>query len=434
MDTDFREGAREAGSARWRSPLREGGGRGEVDCIVAARGAASRNDKLVRAKESARVGVVRRGGELFGVGGGEGGGGFWRLVRSSAGRGLRRRRPSSRDRLGFGEGAEAEAEFEGAAGEVAHLLAFMPFAFADAFGDGGGETDDDAVVARAAHDAEGVGENFSRGEIGGAFERGLGGGDVGDAREGEGAEGGALEVEGDEIPEVFAVGQVVGADAAGGFFRVAGFAVGEGDFPRAEDGGAEGVEDGEVGFADADVFEGDGAKFVGGGEGNFVAEAAGEFFEGDLKLAVKRGAAVLLEGALGDEEGEEFAFGDVDGGKGVDGVGVAVGLDAGVEFDGEFEAVAHEGEVADDGFAGDFEGADEVRAVDEGAAAELVVDAHHAFGAGGRSWGKAENERAGKWKGGNGERQRRRGGIFLNVESWKTGNGGKRNEGRGRAI
>ncbi len=255
----------------------------------------------------------------------------------------------------------------------------MPFAFADAFGDGGGKADDDAVVAGAAHDAEGVGEEFFRGEIGGAFEGDFGDGGVGDAREGESAEGGALEVEGDEIPEILAVGQVVGADAAGGFFRVAGFAVGEGDFLRAEDGGAEGVEDGEVGFADADVFEGDGAKFVGGGEGNFVAEAAGKFFEGDLELAVERGAAVLLQGALGDEEGEEFAFGDVDGGKGVDGVRVAVGLYLGVELDGEFEAVAHEGEVADDGFAGDFEGADEVGAVDERAAAELVVDAHHAF-------------------------------------------------------
>ena len=67
---------------------------------------------------------------------------------------------------------------------------------------------------------------------------------------------------------------------------------------------------------------------------------------------------------MGDEEGEEFALGDVDGGKGVDGVGVAVGLDLGVEFDGQGEAVAHEGDVADDGFAGNLEGAHEVGAVD----------------------------------------------------------------------
>jgi hypothetical protein len=60
--------------------------------------------------------------------------------------------------------------------------------------------------------------------------------------------------------------------------------------------------------------------------------------------------------------------------------------------------------VADDGFAGDFEGADEVGAVDERAAAELVVDAHHAFegragelGAGGGHGGAEEGEKEG-WR------------------------------------
>jgi len=314
--------------------------------------------------------------------------------------------PAQDPLFSLAEGAEAEAEFEGAAGEVAHFLALVPLAFADALGDGGGEADHNAVVAAAAHDAEGVGEEFLRGEIGGAREGGFGDGDVVDAREGEGAQGGAFEIEGDEIPEVLAVGQMVGAHAAHGFLRVAGFAVGEGDFLRAEDGGAEGVEHGEIGLADADVFEGDGAEFVGGGKGNFVAEAAGEFFEGDFELTVERGAAVLFEGALGDEEGEELALGDVDRGKGVDGVGVAVGLDLGVELDGELEAVAHEGDVADDGLAGNFEGADEVGAVDESAAAEFVVDAHHAFEgrAGGERkrgrHGEGQRGKVGKGKGG----------------------------------
>ncbi len=217
-----------------------GAGRGEMDFFVAARGAAFRNDKQGR-----RTGVgspasrLLQGAGLFGVSGGEGGGGFLDAgAEFGGGEDFGGGAPAQDPLLGFGEGAEAEAEFEGAAGEVAHLLTFVPFAFADAFGDGGGEADDDAVVAGAAHDAEGVGEEFFRGEIGGAFEGDFGGCDVGDAREGEGAEGGALKVEGDEIPEVFAVGQVVGADAARGFFRVAGFAVGEGDFLRAEDGGA----------------------------------------------------------------------------------------------------------------------------------------------------------------------------------------------------
>ncbi len=121
---------------------------------------------------------------------------------------------------------------------------------------------------------------------------------------------------------------------------------------------------------------------------------------------MERGAAVLLEGALRDEEGEEFAFGDVDGGKRVDGVGVAVGLNLGIELDGEFEAVAHESEVADHGFAGDFEGADEVRAVDEGAAAELVVDAHHAL-----------EGRAGELGAGGGHLARKRGRLACKIHT-----------------
>ncbi len=270
----------------------------------------------------------------------------------------------------------------------------MPLAFTDALGDGGREADHDTVIAGAAHDAEGVGEELLRGEIGGARERGLGDGDVVDAREGEGAQGGALQIEGDEIPEVFPVGQMVGAHAAGGRCGVAGFAIREGDLMRAQDGSAEGVEDGEVGFTDADVFERDGAKFVGGREGDFVAEAAGKFFEGDFELMVKRGALILLEGALGDEEGEEFAFGHVDGGKGVYRVSVAVGEDLGVEFDGEFETIAHEGDVADDGLPGNLEGAHEVRTIDEGAAPELVVDTQHTFE------GRAGELGTGVWHGG----------------------------------
>jgi hypothetical protein len=298
----------------------------------------------------------------------------------------------------FGESAEAEAEFEGAVGKVAHFLGFVPFAFADALGDGGGEADDDPVVAGAAEDAEGAGEEFFGREIGGAGEGFPGGGDVGDAREGEGAEGVAFEIVTDEIPEVFAIGEVVGVDAAGGFFRVSRFSIREGDLVLVEDGGAEGVENGEVGFTEADVFEGDGLEFVGGRKGNAVAEAAGEFFEGDLELAVEGRAAILLEGALGDEEGEEFAFGDVDGGEGGDGLGVAVGLDLRVEFDGKLEAIAHEGDVADDGFARDLEEAHEFGAVGQRAAAELVVDLEHALegragelGAGGGHRAVSEN-------------------------------------------
>ena len=91
-------------------------------------------------------------GDSRSVGLGEGGDGFLE-ARAELGRGedFGGGAPAQDPLLGFGERAEAEAEFEGAAGEVAHFLALVPLAFADALGDGGREADHDTVVAGAAH-------------------------------------------------------------------------------------------------------------------------------------------------------------------------------------------------------------------------------------------------------------------------------------------
>jgi len=91
------------------------------------------------------------------------------------------------------------------------------------------------------------------------------------------------------------------------------------------------------------------------------------------------GTAVLLEGLFGDEQGEEFAFGDLEGGEGFDGAGVMVTEAGGVVGDGEVEAVAHELDVAEDGLGADFEGIGEVGGVGVFAGTDGGVDAHHPF-------------------------------------------------------
>jgi SAM-dependent methyltransferase len=53
----------------------------------------------------------------------------------------------------------------------------------------------------------------------------------------------------------------------------------------------------------------------------------------DPSVTVRRECAIALKGLAGDEKGEQFALGDIDGGEGGDGVGVAIGVDQRVELD-----------------------------------------------------------------------------------------------------
>jgi len=94
---------------------------------------------------------------------------------------------------------------------------------------------------------------------------------------------------------------------------------------------------------------------------------------------VKRRAFVLFDGATGDEQRHEFAFGDLHGGKRVYWVRVAVGVELGIELYRQVEPVAHEGDVAYDGLARDIEVVDELSGIDRCGAPQFLVDAEHAF-------------------------------------------------------
>jgi hypothetical protein len=83
-----------------------------------------------------------------------------------------------------------------------------------------------------------------------------------------------------------------------------------------------------------------------------------------------------------NEQREQFPFAHLDGGKGRDRMGVAVGVDLRVELDGELEPVAHEGDVADDGLARHLQLLGELGAIGEGAPAQFLVDAKHALDGG----------------------------------------------------
>jgi hypothetical protein len=90
------------------------------------------------------------------------------------------------------------------------------------------------------------------------------------------------------------------------------------------------------------------------------------------------GAAVLLEGFLGDEEGDDLAFGHGEGGEGGDLAGVVESAVEGAILEGEVHAVAHEVHIALDGLGRDLEFVGEGVAIGVGAALDEFVEAKHA--------------------------------------------------------
>ena len=101
--------------------------------------------------------------------------------------------------------------------------------------------------------------------------------------------------------------------------------------------------------------EGDGLLPVGDVERDGVGQGGGHFLEGADQGPLEGGAAVLLQGFFRHEQGEQFALGDLQGGEIADFLGVMVAFVRGVVGQGQFQPVAHEFQVAVDGFGADLQ-------------------------------------------------------------------------------
>jgi hypothetical protein len=95
------------------------------------------------------------------------------------------------------------------------------------------------------------------------------------------------------------------------------------------------------------------------------------FFEGS--------ASVLSEHLLGDKEGENFSFADLEKGKGLDYFGISEGVAGGVVLEREVEAISHKIEIALNGFIGDLKLAAQFLAVDHLLGGEEIVKTLHSF-------------------------------------------------------
>ena len=147
-----------------------------------------------------------------------------------------------------------------------------------------------------------------------------------DAGGNEGADVLAQMAPGEEEPFAVDVGQMIGVHHAQFGLAAAGLAIGQLQLAALRGGFGQGVEVLQVQDRLGAGAEGNGLLPVGQVERNGVGQGRGHFFEGAEERALEGGAAILLQGLFRDEQGEEFALGDLQGGKGADFLGVIIAV------------------------------------------------------------------------------------------------------------
>jgi hypothetical protein len=114
-------------------------------------------------------------------------------------------------------------------------------------------------------------------------------------------------------------------------------------------------------------------------DGDFVGEEIDDAGEGSGEVGFVGSSPELLEESFGEEEGDEFAFGELEEGELESGVGVAVAVFHAAEVERGAELVAHELDVSLDGASVDFEFDREGFGVGEFADPDAMIDDLNAF-------------------------------------------------------
>ena len=104
----------------------------------------------------------------------------------------------------------------------------------------------------------------------------------------------------------------------------AGLAVGQFELAALGGGLGQRVKDFQVKDRFGAGAEGDGLLPVGQVQRDRVGQGGGHFLEGADEGPLEVGAAILLQGFFGYEQGKEFALGDLQGGKRADFLGVMI--------------------------------------------------------------------------------------------------------------
>lgn len=262
----------------------------------------------------------------------------------------------------FFEAGEGGAEFDGMSRGVEgdDLLGGVPLALGDDAGGPAVEADADLValggVVWVVPHSEAAAEVGRGVEVDRADELGFEEAKLADALQGEGADGLALGVKGEEIPALLDLAEVIGVDLAALWLGGSQLVVEEARGAPVHDRVEKFAEEADARGQDADGFDREGRFQFLPLEGNFAGAGLGDFAEALPEHLLQAGAAQGSEGMAGEEEGHQVVAGEVQQGKIVNCEGIVKAVLDGVVGQGEAELVAHEAEVALNGFGGDFDG------------------------------------------------------------------------------
>ncbi len=110
------------------------------------------------------------------------------------------------------------------------------------------------------------------------------------------------------------------------------------------------MEGGDVGGADTGHTDAEALLQVAKRDVGLCGDLATEFMDGGFQRRGERRALELRQGLAGNEQREQFAFGNTQQWKLLDRLAIIIPVAGGVVFDGEAQAVAHEIDVAANGF------------------------------------------------------------------------------------
>src|SRR5436190_854803 len=255
----------------------------------------------------------------------------------------------------------------------------MPFLLAHVIGNARFEAEDNFVFTFAGVHAEAVAQALIERKLLRALEAFAGGLDALDARGNEGANVFAAMVPGEQVPFTVDIREVVRIDDAQFGLARTRLAIRQLDLPPMRRGFGQRVKDFQVEDRLSPGAERNGLLHLRQVEGDGVWQRLFHFSDRTEQRLFETGAAILLERFLSDHQREQFAFSNLHRGKGADFLSVTIAKAAPVIFDRQIQAVAHEFDVAMDGFGADFQFAREPRRVGKFSGLNRLMNAEHAF-------------------------------------------------------
>lgn len=273
--------------------------------------------------------------------------------------------------------AHAQGENGSAVGLRADFLTWVPFSFGgDSCGEGIEEEADGFHPARLKN-GKTPGQKFLEVKILGSLETQPPGTRTPQARQGERAQFVPLGIAPHNIPLIRNAAEMIRMDPPLPGYPVAQSRILENQLSRFHNRLRHDAECPEFGAAQAGRFEGKGIRQMMECHPIAFVHAGCQLVEGTRQGFFKRGAAILLDGLLPHQNGDQFAAGNGEGWQVLDGTGIVKAVPDFIIGNGHLKLVAHEINIPLRGLGTDFQLPGQRAAVREALLAQKSVDFDH---------------------------------------------------------